>query len=224
MSIHVLSWLWRQPIKNDGEFRLLATLADLADDDGVCYPSVRHLQERLGGVSRGTVYRRLKRLEEAGTVAIQPRERENGGCASNVYRVVMDGQIGLGLEMDPHLVNEAGASLVLPRHHYPEGERGRTPRARDLAFEVLVEVTRSNVNAERGQLNRALASIRAAHGGSSDELPDEIRRRAEVWPQVFQDMTLTASALAKHWLRLDAAPTSLSRGLTGAQIRAMDDA
>lgn len=58
---------------------------------------------------------------------------------------------------------------------------------------------------ERGALNTALKAIRAQcerDGLHSDEIPNEIRRRAEEYrTRVFPDLTLTPVALAKHWNR-----------------------
>lgn len=243
MSVHVMSWVWRQPIKDDGKFRLLLSIADMVDDDGVGLPTpIAQLMERCGGASRSTVQRRIKQLTDDGYLSVEAHFDENGARTSNVYRVVMD---GVQTTLDPQVILDSapgsktpgsrqgldlGLGLDLDRKE--GGSPGRKPRPRDLAFETLVEVTGSNVAVERGKLNRALAGIRtaaAADGERTDEeLSDEIRRRAELWPGLFPEAVLTATALAAHWVRLGGT-TTVSRfrrrlgGLTPEEVLAMGD-
>jgi len=77
------------------------------------------------------------------------------------------------------------------------------PRPRDLAFETLAEVTGANWTTARGELNAALALIRAEQNGATDqELAREIRVRAGMYRNVMPSMMLTPIALAKHWRRV----------------------
>jgi|SRR5215471_9136271 len=78
----------------------------------------------------------------------------------------------------------------------------RTP---DPAFEKLVEVTRANPDFERGQLNKALASIRSCcerDGIVPDDVGKEIELRAQHYHETFPGLTLTPTALARHWYRV----------------------
>lgn len=78
------------------------------------------------------------------------------------------------------------------------------PRERDLSFEALVEVTNANVAAERGALNAALAQIREASPELDDaDLAMLIQMRARSYRQAWPDITLTPTALAKHWGRVE---------------------
>lgn len=73
----------------------------------------------------------------------------------------------------------------------------------DLAFEALAEVTGTDWNVGRGELNKALAIIRDQFGREfEDVLPAEIRARATMYRSVFPNAALTPTALAKHWLRV----------------------
>ena len=79
------------------------------------------------------------------------------------------------------------------------------PRQRDLAFETLVSVTKSNVAMERGKLNAALAAIKEAwhnEGGMPADLPREIELRAQAYRRVMPKMMLTSTSLASHWHRV----------------------
>jgi hypothetical protein len=78
-------------------------------------------------------------------------------------------------------------------------------RSADLAFEKLVEVTRANPDFERGQLNKALASIRSCcerDGIPADDVAREIGLRAGYYHETFPGLTLTPTALARHWYRV----------------------
>ncbi len=83
------------------------------------------------------------------------------------------------------------------------GNRLAAPTAlakpRDELFEVVAEQCGLDWHeltaAARGPLNRAVGDLR-----KSGATPDEVRRRVENWPSLFDaDTTLTPSALAKHW-------------------------
>lgn len=122
----------------------------------------------------------------------------------------------LTLDLDLDLREEGGSP----------GRKGRRPRPRDLPWEALDETTKPSLPKRRAA-NVALQSIRAMSPElSEEELAEEIRRRAANWPAVFQDATLTATALASHWRILERPANRFSRrhgGLTGAEIRAMGD-
>lgn len=74
---------------------------------------------------------------------------------------------------------------------------------RDYAFEALAEVTNTDWNAGRGELNAALKSIREQSEIEDGYLlADEIHKRAKVYRKVMPEVMLTPSALAKHWARV----------------------
>jgi hypothetical protein len=76
---------------------------------------------------------------------------------------------------------------------------------RDYAFEALAEVTNTDWNAGRGELNSALKSIREQSPEIQDSylLGAEIHDRAKLYGQVMgAEILLTPNALAKHWKRV----------------------
>lgn len=74
---------------------------------------------------------------------------------------------------------------------------------RDYAFEALAEVTGTDWNTGRGELNAALKSIREeAEVDDAYLLADVIHERAKMYREVMPDVLLTPSALAKHWKRV----------------------
>lgn len=77
-------------------------------------------------------------------------------------------------------------------------------RPRDHAYEALAEVTNAHMEANRGELNVALKSIRA-----QTEIEDayllavEIHEKAEAYRAAMPEVMLTPTALAKHWTRVE---------------------
>lgn len=83
-------------------------------------------------------------------------------------------------------------------------------RERDYGYEALAESTNTDMDAGRGELNAALASIREQVGlplgdpADSYLLGDEIHRRARQYRHVMgAEVILTPTALAKHWKRVE---------------------
>lgn len=77
---------------------------------------------------------------------------------------------------------------------------------RDYAYEALAEVTSTDMETGRGQLNAALRDIRAQEPELTDSflLSAEIHERAKMYRTVFENAALTPTALAKHWKRVHA--------------------
>ncbi len=90
----------------------------------------------------------------------------------------------------------------------------KKPRPRNLVFDALATVcdTREQLldvdspihdKDLTGEIVAAMASIRRKAQGLSDaDLADEVAIRARAYRQVWKDITLTPSALAKHWNRV----------------------
>lgn len=66
MSFQAMAWALKQPAKTAEKF-LLLVIANYADEQGRAWPSVETLA-RDTGMSRATVKRSMKKLEEAGYV------------------------------------------------------------------------------------------------------------------------------------------------------------
>lgn len=87
MSFKVMTWAMNQ--KPKGDFKpltkfVLMHLADLADQDGKSYPSLRYLSESTG-LSPSTVRKHLHTLAEAGLVEIVWGKRSDGSYSANTY-------------------------------------------------------------------------------------------------------------------------------------------
>lgn len=84
MSVKVSAWIWEHasdPKRHRGTVKLLLlALADHANDNGVCWPAVSTLADKIGETERHT-RRLLKELVEAGDVLTAP-----GGGRGNTTR------------------------------------------------------------------------------------------------------------------------------------------
>ena len=81
MSVKIMSWAWSQKIEPTRKLILMA-LADHADDDGVCWPSMNKLADKCS-VSRRTVLRNINALKEDGIISSSHRHREDGSMSSS---------------------------------------------------------------------------------------------------------------------------------------------
>lgn len=61
-------------------------LANCADKNGECYPSVRRIAEDLS-VNKSTVFRAFNELEEQGLLEREARYHTQGGRRSSLYRI-----------------------------------------------------------------------------------------------------------------------------------------
>lgn len=59
-------------------------LCDRSNNDGSCWPGLKTIASDLN-LSRSTVKRAIKDLEQRGYVEKKPRYRENGSNSSNLY-------------------------------------------------------------------------------------------------------------------------------------------
>ncbi len=69
--------------------RVLCCLGTYADKDGWCRPSMRTMSERVG-LTRPTIIEHIQQLGRLGYVETKRRERPDGGCAANEYRLLFD--------------------------------------------------------------------------------------------------------------------------------------
>jgi DNA-binding transcriptional ArsR family regulator len=75
VSLQASSWAWQWGASGAvTRTRLLALLflADHADSNGVCWPTVDHIARHIG-VTQGTLYRALRELESSGLVRREGR-------------------------------------------------------------------------------------------------------------------------------------------------------
>lgn len=84
MSVRIMAEVWRLDLPANDKIVLLA-LADHADDEGLCYPSIGRVAWKCC-YSRATIKRQMKRLSEAGLVVVVERGGTGKG-KTNVLRI-----------------------------------------------------------------------------------------------------------------------------------------
>lgn len=75
MSVKLMAAVWERGPQDQRDLLMLLAIADHANDDGVCWPSVQLLANK-SRCSRSTAYRTMKRLYEAGFLSGVPVYRE----------------------------------------------------------------------------------------------------------------------------------------------------
>ena len=220
MSIEALTWAWRQETGNATSKLVLLAIADHANGDGYCWPSMLRIAA-MAGVSTRQVSRHVAALAELGLVEKAERRRGAAGQYRGwTYRVpvrpadlddertptsagrgrpVSTGPLGSSRE-DVGVRSEPSGNR--------KGEPAPTARRRDELFEVVVEVSGHRLDrltrTERGRVNKAVKELREA-----DATPDDVRAAAREWRRIHPEATLTATALSANWSRLaSATPTS----------------
>ena len=84
-----MNWAWRQALTPTLKLVVMA-LADAADDQGVCWPSVATLAKKCT-VSTRTVQRALRVMIDRRLLIAEPRQRRDGSSTSNRYRLLIAG-------------------------------------------------------------------------------------------------------------------------------------
>ena len=113
-------WAWKQKTPSPVTKLLLVALADNADEDGVCWPGVKHLMIKTG-LSERTVRRSLRLLEAERLMITESRMDQHGRPRSNSYVLAMRpawhlgwGQSGPTLEsLRKNLQKERGKGIHL---------------------------------------------------------------------------------------------------------------
>ena len=84
-----MNWAWYQDLKPVPKLVLMA-LADAANDQGICWPSVATIAGKVG-VSTRTVQRIMQTLISRELLTAEQRYRSDGSCSSNWYRLSLEG-------------------------------------------------------------------------------------------------------------------------------------
>ena len=84
-----MNWAWGRRLKPTAKL-VLMSLADAADDQGVCWPSVPTLARKCC-ISTRTVQRILGELVEADILRSEPRFRKDRSRSSNRYCLAREG-------------------------------------------------------------------------------------------------------------------------------------
>lgn len=85
MSYKATNWAYELPLKGSAK-PVLTALADMADEEGTCYPG-QDMLAQMTGMSVSSVGRALKRLEQLGLITREHRYGPAGYRTSDRYRL-----------------------------------------------------------------------------------------------------------------------------------------
>ncbi|ALV25056.1 helix-turn-helix domain protein [Campylobacter iguaniorum] len=88
MSIKIMSEVWDMNFVKISHKNVLLALADCANDDGYCYPSISKIAQKAN-ISIRSVYTALRELEECKYIAKNQRQRHDGSLTSNEYYITL---------------------------------------------------------------------------------------------------------------------------------------
>ena len=83
-----MNWAWTLPLRPTTKL-VLMSLSDTADDNGVCFPSVKYIATRCNISVRHT-RREMKNLAEKDLLLAENRRRKDGSQTSNLYHLNLD--------------------------------------------------------------------------------------------------------------------------------------
>ena len=203
MSVRISSGVWSESKVKDGAFVVLLYLADMANDEGVCWPSQAKIATNAR-MSERNVRRALDDAVAAGELEVQKAKR--GRSRFNVYRVLLGSPLPVSYDDLPIVLEGRFADdrpdcpvVEVPRPDIsdtddrtptsaypledPSGEKplstASPPTARrDVVFEVLIEQFGPAVTAgERADYGRTVKEVKEALelGGLTEFSSDEAK-------------------------------------------------
>jgi hypothetical protein len=137
-----------------------------------------------------------------------PEERKEAGRKGAAKRWQADSKLNGNLPADSLASDSSRASApASPTRPVPKEQNlapDKPPRARDELFDALAAECgidpASLTKSGRGEVNAALGQLRAVEAS-----PVQVKLRARRFRERYREITLTPSALAKHWGSLNGA-------------------
>jgi hypothetical protein len=132
MSSEALTWAKKTSTGRVADKSVLIALADYADHEGYCYPSMKTLAQATDMTDRH-VRRCMARLEAAGLVQREERARQNGAQTSNGYRLQLRtaDMVAPGPEEDTPRTHRSAPPLTNGTN--PPDSQVRPPRTHESA-------------------------------------------------------------------------------------------
>jgi DNA-binding transcriptional ArsR family regulator len=212
MSIDALNWAWEQECPNPTAKLVLMALADHANADGECWPSMKKIAERSGITAR-QVSTHISRLSELGLVEKASRRRFGGQYRGWDYRLnIHRKQATSGSTLPVTSGSSASSPAEAGFRSEPSENRQVEPlaaappksvkqRQADPLWDTMLNVCRIDpqtlTGSERGRINKALKELREVNA-----TPDELAARAKAYTMKYPGAALTPTALAANWSQL----------------------
>lgn len=210
MSYQLMAWAAEQKTGSPTRKAVLLALANAANHhSGRCHPSIDRIcaETEFG---RTAVKDALADLSRDGLVHRERRRRADGSLGTYEYTFPhvnpaddiepRRGQPGTPDDPRPGPRGDPQNQEVLNQEENLLPTASARPRNPiwDALTTIFGEAETRTAQTLRGRVCRSLAEARAS--------PDEIVRRARLWPHHFDGATLTETALEKHWTTLGRKP------------------
>lgn len=190
MSIKLMNLIFEKETHTSGSKRLvLLAIADNANDDGVCWPSLATIAHKAN-ISREYTKQLVKELEEEGYLEITHRKNPDNRYATNIYKVipVIDREAGTPTPAD----GEAGL---------PRGREAGTPRVgRQASPEPPIEPSLRTTTALSDRPNIFVLyenNFGTIQGSLVDELKDAESTYPDEW--ITEAFKIAAANNARRW-------------------------
>jgi DNA-binding transcriptional MocR family regulator len=208
MSIEALNWAWEQPVTKAANKLVLLALADHANGDGECWPSMKRIADR-SDISARHVSRAINELVDLGLVEKANRRRHGGQYRGWDYRLNIQQTSATSGHGRPVTSGhgrpspaDAGVRSEPSENRKEEPLADKPPesdtRKKDDLFEVIAEACGISLTGmtrtARGQLNKACKELREVQA-----TPDQVKAKAKAYRAQYPNATLTPTALIKHW-------------------------
>lgn len=179
MSISATNAVWKMGALKPIEKLVLLALADYADADGACWPSVRLLAKKTA-ISERAIQENVKVLAMRKVIKIEARSAESGRTTSNRYIVFPGREEGTGGEGAPG----AGGRVRDVRGEGAPGAGGEgAPRADAKTEPLRDESTKRSEDVRKGDQGRSPSAAASIWRGElSGSMRDEFRALYQAYP------------------------------------------
>lgn len=89
MSIEMMNGAWNTDGLTPTKKLILLLLGSYADENGQCYPSHRHIANKIGLKDTKGIGATIREFEKLGYLRIEHRKKEDGGYTSNRYTLLL---------------------------------------------------------------------------------------------------------------------------------------
>lgn len=138
MSFSIMNWVFGLPEPRGSERLVLLSLASIADQNGVCWPSLQTIA-RMAAVDRRQAIRIVQSLESVGFISIV-RRREGDKNRSNIYQFNCPEEILANKQSLPPEVRRA----------YENGAKGSKKKVQDIGGSDMGTTRGSDIPTTRG--------------------------------------------------------------------------
>jgi Helix-turn-helix domain len=222
VSIKVMDRVWEHSKANGTPLLVLLCLADWANDDGECWPSISTIGKKCRlkdnrHVKR--VIRELERINEVVVVVEGGKSSRKGGVRSNLYMITVHipaesmtvadrppSDYDDGGSQTPQTVVEGPPMTVAEGPPEPSVETSMNPLAPAGAdAEERVALRAAVIQACQLDPDRITSSAEAALSKATKDISDvggtseDVAEAANAYRTRFPQASMTPLALAKHW-------------------------